>query len=168
MVIVYDQKFNINEWSIILAFIVGIILVWKLPKRFPLKEALVYFTYFIFIGIIFDHTLSIEPFDYYDVNDLSSYQLIDFLSYLSFGAFGYIYIYVYDFFQIKDRYNTIYILSWTLISLVVEYIAQTYLGIYHYKNGYEIYYSFPIYLLMLMPNLYLYRLLNSKNTQHKS
>ena len=164
-IVVYDQKFNSNEWFIIALLIIGVILVWNLPKRFPIKEALVYFLYFIYIGMIFDHTISIKPLDYYDVNDQSSYQLMDFLSYLSFGPFGYLYIYIYDFFKIKDKYITIYILLWTIGSLVAEYIAQAFLGIYHYKNDYEIYYSFPIYLLMFMPNLYLYKLFNLKKAK---
>ena len=161
MVIVYDQKFNSNEWFIIAALIIGVIQVWKLPKRFPMKESLVYFIYFIFLGMIFDLTIGIRPFDYYDVNDKSSYQLMDFLSHLAYGPFGYLYIYFYDFFKIKNSYNTIYIFIWAISALVTEYIAHV-LGVFHYKNGYEIYYSFPIYLLILMSALYLYKLLNSK------
>lgn len=161
MYIIYDRNFNSNEWFVIGSLIIGVILVWKLPKRFSFKESLVYLIYFIFVGMIFDHTISIEPFDYYDVNDSSSYQLMDFMSYLSFGPFGYLYIYFYDFFKIQNKYNAFYILLWTIIALVTEYIAHAF-GVYHYKNGYEIYYSFPIYLLILTSHLYLYKLLNRK------
>jgi len=164
VVIVYDQKFNSNEWFIIASLIIGVILVWKLPKRFPIKESLVYFIGFVFIGMVFDHTIGIKPFDYYDVNDSSSYELMDFLSFLTFGPFGYLYIYFYDFFKIKNPYSTIYIFLWAIISLVTENIAQI-LGVYHYKNGYTIYYSFPIYLLTLTSYLYLYKLLNSKKAK---
>jgi len=61
VIIVYDQKFNSNEWFIIAILIIGFILVWKLPKRFPIKESLVYFMGFVFIGMVFDHTISIRP-----------------------------------------------------------------------------------------------------------
>jgi len=161
VVIVYDQKFNSNEWFIIAILIIGFILVWKLPERFPIKESFVYFIYFVFLGMIFDLTIGIRPFDYYDVNDKSSYELMDFLSHLTFGPFGYLYIYFYDFFKLKNSYSTIYIFLCTIIAVVIEHIAQT-LGVFHYKNGYTIYYSFPIYLLTLMSALYLYKLLNSK------
>jgi len=162
VVIVYDQKFNGNEWFLIGILIIGLILVWKLPKRFPVKESLLYFTCFVSLGMVFDHTISIRPFDYYDVNDKSSYEFMDFVSYLTYGPFGYLFIYLYDFFKIKDLYNTIYIFLWTTVSLVMEYTALT-LGVFHYKNGYEIYYSFPIYLIMLMSRLYLHKSLNSRN-----
>jgi len=167
MYIIYDRKFNSNEWFVITSLIIGIILVWKLPKRFSIKESLVYLIYFVFVGMIFDHTIAIEPFDYYDVNDSSAYQLMDFLSYLTFGPFGYLYIYFYDFFKMKNRYNTFYIFLWTMSALLMEYVAHA-LGVYHYKNGYEIYYSFPIYLAMLSSLLYLYKLLNLKKANEKS
>jgi len=159
--IVYDQKFNSNEWFVIITLIIGVILVWKLPKRFSIKQSLVYFIGFVFFGLVFDSTVGIEPFDYYDVIDKSSYELMDFVSYLSYGPFGYLFIYFYDYFKIKNKYNTIYVLLWTIISVVTEYFAHAF-GVFHYKNGYEIYYSFPIYLLILMSYLGLYKLLNSK------
>jgi len=167
VVIVYDQKFNSNEWFVIAALTIGVILVWKLPKRFPIKESLVYFIGFVFLGMVFDNTIGIKPFDYYDVNDKSSYQLMDFVSHLTYGPFGYLYIYFYDFFKIKNPYSTIYIFLWTIISLVMEYIAHA-LGLFYYKNGYEIYYSFPIYLLLLMSYLCLYKLLNSKKAKKET
>jgi len=160
---VYDEKFNSNVWFILCLLIIGILVVWKLPRRFPLIESLVYFMYLVFLGIIFDHTIGIKPFDYYDVNNSSSYQFIDFLSYITFGPFGYLFIYIYDFLKIKNSYNTIYIFLWSVSALGTEYIADLF-GVFHYKNGYEIYYSFPIYLLLLTSNLFLYKLLNSKKT----
>ena len=161
MYTIYNQRFNSNEWFVIGMLIIGGLAVWKLPKRFSVKESLVYFLYFVFVGIIFDHTVGIKPFDFYDVNDSSAYQLMDFLSYVSFGPFGYLFIYLYDCFKIKNSYNTIYIFCWTMSALVTEYIADI-LGVYHYKNGYEFYYSFPIYLMILTSDLLLYKVLSSK------
>jgi len=159
--IVYDQRFNSNEWFVIASVTIGLILVWILPNRFSVKESLIYLIHFIFLGMIFDHTIGIKPFDYYDVNDSAAYQLMDFLSYIAYGPFGYLYIYFYDFFKIKNQLNAIYIFLGAVSALVTEYIADA-LGVYHYKNGYEIYYSFPIYLLILTAHLCLYKLLNSK------
>jgi hypothetical protein len=84
MAIVYDQKFNCNEWFVIAALTIGVILVWKLPKRFPIRKSLIYFLGFVFLGMVFDNTVGIPPFDYYDVMDRSSYELMDFVSYLSY------------------------------------------------------------------------------------
>lgn len=48
-----------------------------------------------------------------------------------------------------------YILIWSLISVGIEFIA-TRSGVFHYRHGYKLYYSFPIYLLVQSCWLVLY------------
>lgn len=142
---VYDQSFNANEWFVIINLVVGFFLVLVLPKRFSSKETILYLLYGMFSGKFFDHTISIRPFDFYDVNDTSAFQLIDFASYVMFGPFAYIFIYLYDFLHVKRWKIFFYIVIWAIIAIAVEYVA-TKLGVYHYKNGYHLYFGFPIYL----------------------
>lgn len=158
--IVYDQKFNQNEWFVIISLAAGLILFWRLKSRFTTKEVIVYFLFSFYMGIVLDHSISVNPFDFYDVNDNSSYQFIDFLTYLMYGPFGYIFIFCYDYFKIKSQYSPLYILVWVFISIGMEFFAQS-LGVYHYKNGYEIFYSFPVYLLVFSIGLCLYRFLHT-------
>lgn len=143
--IVYDNHFNSNEWFILVGLCVGIITVLCLPKRFPKKTAIVFFTCGIYSGFFFDHSLSVQPVSFYDVNDNSSYQLIDFLSYLSYGPISYLFFYLYD--RLRPGSTPIYILSWSLFSLGMEGLA-VYFGVFHYRHGYKLFYLFPIYLLV--------------------
>lgn len=159
----YDRSFNQNEWFVIIILAVGMIFVWLSPKRFPLKEAMVYFLYSVFVGMFFDKTISIEPFDFYDVNDNSSYQLMDFLSYWMYGPFGYFFVYYFDYFKIRYSYAPLYVLLWAVFSVIMEFFAQS-VGVFHYKNGYSIFYSFPIYLFVLSLQIYLYKRINSAKT----
>lgn len=161
MPIIYDQEFNQNELFVFALLLIGILLVWKVPKRFPAQEGMIYFLYSVFFGIVFDHSISIEPFDYYDVNDSSYYQILDFMTYFMYGSFAYLYIYIFDYLKIRLKYVPVYILIWALISTAIELLA-VHLGVFHYKNGYMIYYSFSIYLLIFVPNLCLYFYLNPK------
>jgi hypothetical protein len=62
-------------------------------KTVPLSLSIMYFIVGIFMGVLFDHTSSIEPFDYYDVNDSSRYEFFDFMSYIMYGPFTYLIIY---------------------------------------------------------------------------
>ncbi|ERI91521.1 hypothetical protein HMPREF1982_03165 [Clostridiales bacterium oral taxon 876 str. F0540] len=157
---IYDKNFNGNEWYCIITFIIGFLFMFRLKKRFSLKEALVYFFYCVFIGMLADHSIGVPPLDYYDVNDFSSYEFFDFLTYFMFGAYGYLYVYIYDHFNIKSKYAPLYILSWSIVSTFME-LCGDYLGVFHYKNGYKIYYSFPIYLLTLGLLSYLYSLIHT-------
>ncbi|MDP4083681.1 MAG: hypothetical protein Q8934_03600 [Bacillota bacterium] len=153
--IVYDNQFNANEWFIIIGLGIGIVTTMILPKRFPIKISIVFFMCGIYSGFFFDHSLSVQPVSFYDVNDNSSYQFFDFLSYLTFGPFSYLYFYFFDWFNFKNKYIPIYILMWSFICLGFEWCA-TYVGVYHYQHGYSMYYSFSIYLLVLSSWLFLY------------
>jgi hypothetical protein len=142
---VYDNAFNVNEWFILISLVVGFTVVWLCPKRFPVKEGILFMLYGMFTGKFFDHTISISPFDFYDVNDTSAYQFIDFVSYIMFAPYSYFFVYLYEQLQIKRLMVPLYILFWCAIAIGIEYFALL-LGVYHYKNGYKIFYSIPIYL----------------------
>jgi uncharacterized membrane protein len=162
---VYDNQFNSNEWFVIIGLCIGVIVTLYLPKRFSRKAAIVFFMCGIFTGFFFDHSLSVEPVSFYDVNDKSSYQFMDFLSYVSFGPYSYLFFYIYDRFRPKSAF--LYILISSIISIAVEWFAH-YLGVYHYRHGYKIFYSFPIYLLVQSCWLVLYfRYYGSKSSSNQ-
>ncbi|TJY42616.1 hypothetical protein E5161_07115 [Cohnella pontilimi] len=145
--IVYDNRFNTNEWFIIGGLCVGMALVIFLPKRFPTKNTIVYFMCGVYSGFFFDHSLSVEPVSYYDVNDKSAFQFMDFLSYLSYGPMSYLFFYIYDRIRPKPSHIPLYILIWSLTAVGLEWLAVR-TGVFHYLHGYKLAYSFPIYLIV--------------------
>lgn len=154
---VYDTHFNANEWFIIAGFCVGYLTLLILPKRFPAKVTMVFVLCGIYSGFFYDHSLSVEPVDFYDVNDSSAYQFIDFISYLMFGPWSYLYFYVWDRLDLKYRFAPIGIFLWAAMSWGFEKLALL-CHVYHYKNGFELSYSFPIYLVTISGWSLLYRL----------
>ncbi|MCM0647974.1 hypothetical protein NBE98_06255 [Clostridium swellfunianum] len=156
----YDTAFNKNEWTIIVFLFVGLILMVKLKKIFSFKQTIVYFLFGFFTGILCDHILSTPPIDLYDVGDNSSYEIMDFITYLMFSPFSYIFVYVYKRANIKLKYTPIYILLYSIIATLSELLAD-FLGVFHYKNGYTLYNSFPTYLLVFTCEIYLYKFLSS-------
>lgn len=119
----------------------GISIVILLPKRFPRKNAIVYFMSGVFSGFFFDHSLSVEPVSFYDVNDVSKYEFMDFLSYWTYGPMSYLFCYIYDWLQIKPSRIPIYLLIWSLIAVGFEWLAVA-AGVFHYQQGYKLSYSF--------------------------
>jgi hypothetical protein len=146
-VIVYDNRFNANEWFIILGLCVGVALMLTFPKRFSGQVTVVFFVCGVYSGFFFDHSLSVQPVSFYDVNDVSEFQVMDFISYWMFGAVSYFFFYIYDRVQPKPSYIPLFILGWTLMSLGAEWVAGL-CGVYHYSHGYKLIYSFPIYLIV--------------------
>lgn len=145
MTVYYDYQFNQNEWFILLLLITTYTLVFLLPKRFSMPVSMVFILYGIALGHFVDHTVSVQPFDYYDVNDSSSYQLFDFLSYVMYGPFSYFIVYFFDRFKLKKQHILFYIILWSLLAIGLEYIGIK-LGVYHYEKSWKIQISFPSYL----------------------
>lgn len=164
---VYDHGFNSNEWFVLIVFILGYLILFMLPKRFTLKESFFYVLFGIFAGKFFDHTISINPYNFYDVNDRSSYQVIDFISYLMYGPFSYDFVYFYDKYQLSRPMVILYILAWSIFSVAAEYVAYL-LGVYHYKNGYQLLYGFPIYFICQAILLWFYHLVRVKPNRSMS
>ncbi|MBB2479507.1 hypothetical protein H5P36_04840 [Bacillus sp. APMAM] len=143
--IVYDNHFNENEWFVIISFCIGAMLVYCLPRRFPKKITYVFLMCGVFFGIFFAHTLSVVPVSYYDIGDTSHLELFDLLSQFNYGPYSYLFFYFYDRFRINPKFSPIYILFWSFFSIGSERLSDAF-GVYHYTNGYNIFYSFAIYL----------------------
>lgn len=159
-IIHYDNSFNVNEWSIVISLFVGTLLVLMLPKRFTKKNTCVYLMFGVFFGFLFDHTLAILPVSYYVINDNSTFELMDFLSHVMYAPFSYLFFYLYDLFSIKPRFSMLYILVWVFVSVGIERLSVI-AGIFHYRHGYSIYYSFVIYLLVQSIWVLFYRIIQA-------
>lgn len=145
--IVYDTRFNANEWFIIVSLCIGIACILFFPKRFSRQVATVFLMCGVYSGFFFDHSLSVEPVSFYDVNDVSKFQVMDFISYWMYGPVSYFFFYIYDRLQPKPALIPLYILIWSLIAVGAEWLAVV-CGVFHYRHGYQLAYSFPIYLLV--------------------
>ncbi|WP_067621474.1 hypothetical protein [Alicyclobacillus acidiphilus] len=144
---VYDTQFNQNEWTVMIGLCVGLVLIYLLPRRFSRKLSIVFFMCGVTCGFLFDHVISVMPVSFYDVNDTSQFQIMDFISYWMYGPISYLFFYVYDRFHVKPKFSPIYILCSALISTCCEWAAVK-IGIFHYDHGYKLQVSFVIYLLV--------------------
>ncbi|MBT2659615.1 hypothetical protein [Bacillus sp. ISL-45] len=160
---VYEHAFNENEWFIIGSLIGLHAAVWLAPKIFRKLEAIAFYFFGVNTVLFFDHTISVKPWDFYDVNDDSSYQFIDFLSYISYGPYSYFFIYFYVKLRISGKRTVLYIVLWSAISVLMEWIGLK-LGMMHYDKGYEMKWSFPIYLFVQSMLLVFYHLVKKKKS----
>ncbi|WP_019154211.1 hypothetical protein [Robertmurraya massiliosenegalensis] len=157
-VIYYDNQFNLNEWFIIGALVIGVLVVVLLPKRFTQQTTIVFITTGVFFGFFADHGLSVLPVSFYDVNDSSHFEVMDFFSHIMYGPYSYLFFYLFHLLNVKPRYTPIYVLAWAFVSLGMEIICKK-IGIFHYRHGFNFYYSFVIYLLVLSFWVYFYSLI---------
>ncbi|WP_079506753.1 hypothetical protein [Mesobacillus jeotgali] len=141
---IYEDAFNQNEWFIIGSLLVLHGALWFAPKIFSKIETIAYYLFGVSVVLFFDHTISVKPWDFYDVNDNSSYQFIDFLSYITYGPYSYFFIYFYERWKVSGLKTIPYILIWSAFSVLMEWIGVQ-IGMMHYEKGYKMHWSFPIY-----------------------
>ncbi|WP_336776940.1 hypothetical protein [Paenibacillus sp. MMO-58] len=165
--VVYDQHFNANELYVIALMTVGFTVYRLLPRTMSPLQTISYMLISVTLGLIFDHTIAIPPFDLYDVGDNSSYEFFDFISYLMYAPYGYLYIYGFERFRISGIITIGYILVWAAIALLFEWLGVK-CGVFHYKHGYYILYSIPIYLVVLSAQLSAYRAVFSNHRWQKN
>jgi hypothetical protein len=168
-VITYDNRFNANEWFVILGLCAGIIALFVLPRRFPNRLFVLYFMCGVTFGAFFDLTLGEIPVSFYNVGDTSNYETFDFLSIVMYGPYSYVFFYVYDFLKLNQKINSkfipLYIFIWTLLSLGIEWCGVQ-LGVFHYHHGYGIQVSFVIYLLVHSGWVLFFHLVKPETTQY--
>lgn len=154
MTIYYDNRFNQNEWFVLI-LLLAYVIVFFLPRRFPLLTSALFILFGIASALFMDHAISVEPIDLYDVNDSSKYTILDFLLYCGYGPFSYLMVYILDKFKLKRQHSIFYIPLCSALALGFEWLAHQ-LGVFHYRNEYKIQYSFPVYLVIFSILLTLY------------
>lgn len=153
--IVYEQGFNTNEWVVLAMILIGGMIVIFLPQKLSRASTIFSLLFGVTTGLMFDHTLATPPLDLYDVNDQSIYETFDVFSYLMYAPYGYIFIYMYRRLNLASWKMIPYILCWTALAYLVEWLAIK-AGIFHFKNGYDSMYSIPIYLFVQSVQLFIY------------
>jgi hypothetical protein len=166
MTTTYDQQFNLNEWYLIVLLFVVILIFVFVPKRFSTQVSIVFLLFGTYTGYLIDFFIGIDPLNFYDVNDSSKYSFFDVITYIIFGPWSYFYFYIYDRLRLTLTQAPLYILIWSCLGIMVEWISQE-IGVYHYRHGYAIYYSLFIYIVVQSIGLVLYYLVKN-SSQSKS
>lgn len=163
MIIYYDNGFNQNEYFV-LVLLLFYFVIFLLPKRFPLLLSIIFILYGLFLGVILDQLIAIPPYDFYDVSDSGYLELFDLLLYISYGSFSYFIVYIFDMLKFKKQYVLLYIPLLSLIGLAAEWLGLKF-GEFHYKNGYRLLFSYPIYLIAYSVLFILYFTLYLKKSE---
>ncbi len=150
------DPWNANEWFLLIALAVASAAALCLPKRFPHAVTLVILMFCLYVPKVLDTMIGTQPFDLYDINDSPKYEVFDLISWFTFAPFGYLYLYVYDRLQLRGYSTLLYILFCSLIGTVVEGLSML-AGVYTYK-GWQLAYSFPVYLIVQSSYLVLFLL----------
>jgi hypothetical protein len=154
MILKLPEHFDQNEWFIIIVILLSLIMFKRLPKRFPKAITTIIVLYSIAMPKIFDHTIAVKPYNLYDLTDSGKYELFDVIMYAIYPPFGYLFIYLYDYFKIKGIRFVLYIFIWALAALGMEFITNK-LHVYNY-HGWKLIYSLPTYTGVMIIHILLF------------
>ena len=155
------EKFDANEWFILFHILALVILLYKLPKRFPTSITILLLMFTVTVARVVDHVIAGPHVDLYDIMDSGDFELFDLLCYVPYAPFGYVFIYIYDKFQLKGISLILYIVLSSIGSIGFEWLTGTsYISYLKYSSWKPIY-SLPIYLLIQPCTILFFHLIKS-------
>jgi hypothetical protein len=81
MILYLPEKFDENEWTILIALIANILIFMFLPKKLPKEITPLIVLLSISFPKIMDHSMGVKPYNLYDLTDTNKYELFDLLLY---------------------------------------------------------------------------------------
>jgi hypothetical protein len=156
---------EINVWFSVFGFAVGCFLIIRLPPRLPRTVSALIMMMSLALPLGLDHSIGVAPIDLYDTNVHPWLTFSELPSWGMYPIFGYLFIYVYDKWNIRGLAIPIYVLGWSLFGVAFEALSVTF-DIFRYK-GWSLRYSFLVYILTQLLTIIVFRILMSMFFQAK-
>lgn len=160
----FPKQFDENEWAILFLVFFNLFLFITLPKRMSKELPALIILISLSFPKVMDHSIAVKPFSLYNITDTHNYEIFDILLYGAYPVFGYLFVYLYDYFKLKRMKLVGYIFIWSIIAIIMEFTLVK-LHVYVY-NGWKIIYSLPLYLIVLNLTLLFYIFIKSYNETH--
>jgi hypothetical protein len=149
------QKFDQNEWFLLIGIILSYTIIFLLPKRFPLSLSVLMMLFGATVARLSDHLLASPRLDLYNLMDTRKFDLFDLITYFYYAPFSYLFVYVYSRLQIKGFWVLGYIIIWSLVGTIFEWINKEF-HVFSF-HGWKLPYSFTVYLITQCLTLLLYQ-----------
>ncbi|WP_456274902.1 hypothetical protein [Bacillus sp. AK031] len=154
------EAFDKNEIYILIMLAAAYSAFFILPKKLPTNITALFLVWGFSVSTLFDFTIGGGLIDFYRVNDSNRYEFFDLLSYFLFAAFSYFFVYFYEVFKIRGAGFILYVFGWSVIGMAMEKVSSI-MGLTHYQNGYKIYYSLAVFLIIQSATALYYQLVRN-------
>lgn len=154
--------FDGNEWFILGAMAISGLAAYLLPRRFPTSLTLLIFLWAGAVSRITDHLLAGPAHkDLYDIMDINKIEYFDLLTYVFYGPFAYLKLYLYDVLKPRGLWITCFLVGTAIMASLVEWVAVK-CGVFTYKQWHVVI-SFSVYLLVQSITIWMFHFLKSKH-----
>lgn len=149
------ERFDQNEWFIILNILFGYLWVFFVPRRFPKAISVLVVLFSVCMALVVDHAIASPPLDLYDIGDHKKYEWMDIITYVMYTPYALLSAYLFDKLNPKGLYVTAYIVGLSLLSVFFEWLADL-MHVFTY-NKWNLFYSFAVYLVSSSLYLWFFR-----------
>jgi hypothetical protein len=156
-VIVRFHDFDQNEWFILACLLIAYGIAFRLPRPFPKSFIVLVGLFALSLAKGADHTLGVDPLDYYDTNEIPVFDATDLATWLLYPVAGYLFVYAVHRFRVRGLAVPIFVLAGSAVALGFELICVRF-RVFVYKE-WEPGYSFLVYLLAQGATILFYALL---------
>lgn len=153
---------NQNDWFVGVFLLVSLLIIFRLPRRFPLSVSILISLFAIAVSRLSDHLLAGPHVDLYDIMDANKVEYADLFTYLLYAPAAYIFVYVYDRLKLKGAFFTLYILLCSIGGIAVEWTAHLF-DVFTYKE-WNIFYSLTTYLIVQPLTIWFFRFIKNQHT----
>lgn len=140
-----ETAFGWNDGFVLGSIGAAYFIICLLPRRLPKHATLLLLLFGGTTAAVLDNSLGGNIFNLYDIMDGPAYTVMDFSVYFLYGPMAYFFVYFYDLFRLNGMKTIAYILIWSAFGVAFELLSSCF-GVFHYKDSYNWYYSFCIYL----------------------
>ncbi len=144
---IYNWAGNVAGWGI----------VWALRRKLPLSVTALVLLISVAIPVAFDHFIGIKPINLYDINVNPGMTFDDFLTWMMYPPFGYLFVYFYDRWRVSGVGISLYILGWALMGVALEALG-VYCRVFIYRQ-WKLYDSLPVYVIIQLLMIILFHIL---------
>ncbi|HZG77756.1 MAG TPA: hypothetical protein VEZ72_18020 [Paenibacillus sp.] len=155
--IIWFQDFDQNEWFILACLLIAYPIAFRLPRPFPKSFVVLIGLFSLSLAKGADHTLGVEPLDYYNTNEIPVFDATDFATWLLYPVAGYFFLYAYQRLRIQGLAIPVFVLGCSAAAPGFELICVRF-RVFIYKD-WEPGYSFLVYMLAQSATILFYALL---------
>jgi hypothetical protein len=150
------QKFDENEWFVLISAMVCLLIVFTLRKKFSVVITLAIWLFNVNLVKTADFTLGVKPFNFYDFMDVPDFEFVYDISHLTlYPSIAYIFLYLYEKKNIHGIQTIFYVLICALAATGYEWLATQFKVLRYIDEKWSLWHSFPVYVAIFLLNIFL-------------
>ncbi|KAA0548440.1 hypothetical protein FZW96_07655 [Bacillus sp. BGMRC 2118] len=162
MILPLPKNFDENEIFIILSTVITLALLFKSTRRLSSVTITIIWTFNIFLALLADITIAVEPYELYFTIDHKTHELFDeLLQFVTYPTLPFFVVNSYQYKKPKGINYLLYIIFWAGVATVIEWISVQF-HVFTY-TGWKLYLSFLVYLVVFAANIWLSTFIEKKH-----